>query len=381
MKRYIKSATEEKAFTEEERIRLFGEDPQGKVVIPRGYTSISWYAFDDCSSLTSITIPNSVTSIGKYAFRGCSSLTSIAVDSGNTVYDSRNNCNAIIETATNTLIAGCQNTVIPDSVTSIGDSAFRRCSSLTRITIPNSSNYAFYGCSGLTEITIPDSVTSIGRSAFSSCTGLTRITIPDSVISIGEYAFSWCRSLTKIAIPHSVTSIGNSAFYNCSNLREINFEGDLDSIKLGEDVFDSTPLEDKFDYIKDEEDHEEKEYSLDTWEDVKNALELDFELYNDPLYEQTAAGSYIDSLCQDVESDYGVGLEPSIQGGRGGIVVYTAGDDKCIASGIDYQDFNDSVLDIAMDSDSEEEFKSSYKVYLENVIEQHPCEDEDDEDY
>ena len=107
------------------------------VTIPSSVTYIGDEAFYNCSGLTSVTIPNGVTSIGNKAFGLCSGLTSINVDTGNTKYDSRNGCNAIIETATNTLIAGCQNTIIPNSVTSIGDYAFVLCSSLTSITIPH----------------------------------------------------------------------------------------------------------------------------------------------------------------------------------------------------------------------------------------------------
>ena len=156
-------------------------------------TSIGWYAFINCSDLTSVTIPNSVTSIGQYAFYGCSGLTSIKVEAGNTVYDSRDNCNAIIKTETNELFSGCKNTVIPNSVKSIGWNAF-------------------YGCSGLTSITIPNSVTSIGDDAFEGCSGLTSITIPNSVTSIGSRAFEGCNGLTSITIPNSVTSIGYDAF-------------------------------------------------------------------------------------------------------------------------------------------------------------------------
>ena len=150
------------------------------ITIPNSVTSIGAQAFYGCSGLTSVTIPNSVTSIGERAFWGCYGLTSVVVKNGNIVYDSRENCNAIIETATNTLITGCQNTTIPNSVTSIGSGAFRYCSGLTSVTIPNSvtsiGNSAFMGCSGLTSITIPNSVTSIGNNAFADCSGLTSIT-------------------------------------------------------------------------------------------------------------------------------------------------------------------------------------------------------------
>ena len=243
------------------------------VTIPNSVTRIGLYAFTCCSGLTSITIPNSVTEIDyRYydpnVFAGCSSLTSIVVESGNTVFDSRDNCNAIIKTASNTLITGCRNTIIPHGVTSIGNYAFSDCTSLTSITIPNSvtsiGKYAFAGCyfanenfinnSGLTDyynwgatlcdeetndgllikdnsvvkcrpwavsVTIPNSVTSIGDAAFYGCSGLTSITIPNSVTSIGYRAFDACRSLTYVTIPNSVTSIGYRAFENCSGLTSI----------------------------------------------------------------------------------------------------------------------------------------------------------------
>jgi hypothetical protein len=134
-----------------------------------------------------------VTSVGNNAFRGCVGLTSIIVEKGNKTYDSRESCNAIIYTASNTMIAGCKNTVIPNSVTCIGE-------------------WAFADCNNLTSITIPNSVTSIGERAFCFCTGLTSITIPNSVESIGDGAFLRCDALESVRIPNSVTEIGEDAF-------------------------------------------------------------------------------------------------------------------------------------------------------------------------
>ena len=127
------------------------------ITIPNSVTNIGDWAFGECFSLTSITIPNSVTSIGGSAFYCCKNLALMTVDKDNTVYDSRDNCNAIIETATNTLTMGCMNTLIPNSVTNIGEEAF-------------------YGCDSLTSIIIPNSVTSIGKNAYSWCPSLSIVT-------------------------------------------------------------------------------------------------------------------------------------------------------------------------------------------------------------
>ena len=146
-------------------------------------------------------MPDTVVSIGNAAFKDCSSLTSIT---------------------------------IPDSVTSIGNAAFKDCSSLTSITIPDSVTFigacAFNGCSSLTSITIPDSVTSIGAEAFRYCSSLTNITIPDGVTSIGWKAFSYCSRLTSITIPDSVTFIGAEAFRYCSSLTNITIPDGVTSI-------------------------------------------------------------------------------------------------------------------------------------------------------
>ena len=200
------------------------------ITIPNSVTSIGSSAFSGCSSLTSITIPNSVTTISNYPFYGCQSLESIVVEQGNVTYDSRENCNAIIETASNTLIIGCKNTTIPNSVTSIGEKAFFDCQNLNSIVIPNSitniGESAFGGCISLASITIPNSVIDIGEWAFGECISLASCTIGNGVRSIGYAAFYWCISLTSITIPKSVTNIGEFAFGGCYALTSIFIENE-----------------------------------------------------------------------------------------------------------------------------------------------------------
>ena len=182
---------------------FYGRSGMTSVTIPNSVTAIGFNAFYACRGLTSINIPNSVTYIHYEAFYGCQGLSSIVVESGNPIFDSRENCNAIIETGSKNLFMGCKNTIIPNSVTSIGYAAFSNCIGLTSINIPNSVTYigefAFWYCIGLTSINIPNSVTDIGARAFIDCRNLTSITIPNSVTSIGYNAFKSC-SISKLII-------------------------------------------------------------------------------------------------------------------------------------------------------------------------------------
>ena len=206
------------------------------VTIPNSVTSIGYGAFYGCSGLTSVTIPNSVTSIGDDAFRFCTGLTHPIIVNDMFVflpkgyeghYSIPENISIIIGGAFEDC-SSLTSVTIPNSVTSIGGGAFNGCSGLTSVTIPNSvtsiGNYAFFECSSLTSVTIPNSVTSIGNAAFSNCSSLTSVTIPNSVTSIGESAFAGCSGLTSVTIPNSVTSIGYGAFSYSNSIKKLFYD-------------------------------------------------------------------------------------------------------------------------------------------------------------
>ena len=263
------------------------------ITIPEGIVRIGKLAFDECSSLTSITIPKTVTQIdcgGMYIgdnyynghlFTHCPCLTSIVVEEGNPRYKNVQNGNGIIDKTTNTLIAGDQTTIIPDSVTTIGDFAFALCDALTSITIPNSVRRirleAFRGCRALTSVTtdskIPDRLAfpsswsyinvNVNNPNYCSKSGVlfdknqTKLiqypmgkqgayVIPNSVTSIENFAFYCCHKLTSITIPNSVTSIGNDAFYACSSLTSVTIENEEGKVAIGKEAF---PHNAKINYV------------------------------------------------------------------------------------------------------------------------------------
>ena len=278
--------------------------------LPDGIATIGEFAFSDCTSMTSVKLPKNLASLGKLAFSGCTKLTSIVipkvtvwmglnpffncaiinsivVEEGNPVYDSRNNCNAIIHTATNELIAGSLSTVIPNDVVSIADCAFEQlritelvipegvvsigreafrdcwylrsieipstcttighgafndCSRLNSLTLPEGveriEDWSISLCSGLNEFHIPNTVTYIGEYAFQNLNRLTSINIPDGVTEIGQSAFSGCSGLTSITLPAGLTSIGDAAFSRCNSIKTI-YANMNEPCELGTNVFSS----------------------------------------------------------------------------------------------------------------------------------------------
>ena len=215
-----------------------------KITIPNSVRKIGCYAFSQCNSLQTINIPRSVTTIVFNPFECCSSLSSITVDSHNCNYESADGI--LFEKGKKTIVAvpsgkNIHSYRIPNSVTKIGDDAFRGCKNLLSIDIPRSvtsiSNGAFGNCTSLLSVDIPDTVSSIEGGTFSTCRSLQRISIPNSVTSIGRNPFLFC-DFNTITIPDSVKSIGDYAFLHCESLKAIHIKvKNPYNIKIGKDIF------------------------------------------------------------------------------------------------------------------------------------------------
>lgn len=238
------------------------EDLQGEYVIPEGVIRVESNAYADCRDLISIKLPESlqsigvrgfkdcplkqihipanVTSIEQFAFRGCGkTIESITVDPDNKVYDSRENCNAIIETKTNAIIQGCNNSKIPDNIEVIRFAAFENCEQLKDIHLPQCltkiERCAFEYCNGLTSVTIPGSVSTIEYAAFSQCQHLVSVEIQEGVSTLESNAFSSCVELQRVVLPNSLRSIGNEAFRSCYLLEDITIPAGV--VSIGNEAF------------------------------------------------------------------------------------------------------------------------------------------------
>ncbi|MCR5488356.1 MAG: leucine-rich repeat protein [Lachnospiraceae bacterium] len=206
------------------------------IIIESGVTNILSGAFSHCTNLEEFHIPDTVTEIDNDIFYNCRNLSRIIVSDNNPKFDSRNNCNAIIETDSNTLYKGCKGTVIPSDIKTIGLNAFYDCKNLNEIVIPNGVEViggAAFLESGITSITVPNSIRLIENSSFSECNKLKAFVIPDNVEKIGTAAFENCDSLNSIIIPSGVKEIGSSVFSSCDNLTSVVIKSSPEKIPYG----------------------------------------------------------------------------------------------------------------------------------------------------
>lgn len=231
----LTSVTIPSSVTRIENDAFYGCESLTDITIPEGVTDIRYDAFSGCKKISSLYIPSSVSSISIGAFNYCDALESIVVAAGNTTYDSRNDCKAIIKTSTNELVAGSANTVVPSGVTIINDGAFSGRTGLEELVLPVSltsiGSYSFTNCINLENINIPDGVTDIGTSAFEGCEKLSSIEIPNTVTSIGNNAFNGCYALTTIELSNSITNIDIEAFAGCESLETVIIKEGVESIR------------------------------------------------------------------------------------------------------------------------------------------------------
>ena len=246
---------------------------EDKIEIPKSYnnlpvTHIAENAFAKCKDVEEIIISDSISVIDKNAFLGCDSLEKIKVDEANDIYDSRYDCNAVIESKTKTLIVGTSSTVIPEKIIHIGSGAFNGRKGLESIELPNNivsiGSEAFANCSNLTSFTVTKNVSIIGEKAFAGCSSLTSLnveegnaiydsrnncnaiiekasnklmfgcnttTISSGVVEINSYAFLGASRLNNIVVPESVLVIGEYAFADCGSLQAITLPQTLKTIK------------------------------------------------------------------------------------------------------------------------------------------------------
>lgn len=185
------------------------------VILPNSLREIRGCCFGHCAKLTSLFVPKNVERIGRQVFAWCNNLHSVVVDENNSYYDSRDNCNAIIESVSNTLYAACSSSVIPKSVIKIGDNSFNYCERISTITIPGNvaeiGHQAFYGCKNLKDVVFQEGVREIGHYAFMEVNSLKTITLPSSLRTIGEGAFERC-DIDTIFIPEGVEVIWGNPF-------------------------------------------------------------------------------------------------------------------------------------------------------------------------
>lgn len=216
-----------------------------EIVFPEAVKTIGREAFFGCHYLRSIVIPEGVNSIDGNAFMNCPALSSIKVDEKNQVYNSKNNCDAIINTATNELITGCKNTIIPDGVTSIGECAFFGASGMKSIKIPSTikkiGNYAFKGCEMLKTVELKAGLISIGEEAFYKCEELKEIKLPDTITDLGKASFYGCKALENVTLPAFITEIKKDSFSYCDALKKISLPNTVKIIE--EYAFHSCSLE------------------------------------------------------------------------------------------------------------------------------------------